>query len=640
MNRPHECSICKRQFPTHSRLIRHGKSHAPEQHVACPFCHRKFPRNDSAQRHFHTCQKRGGRPIPPRPRRGRGRKACDNCAQLKIACDGEASCEGCLARGLVCSYDRLEGLPTPGLPVNSLSPALTPFAQNEVPGAKLDGSLSATPPSSVDKSNVQFFLVISACENKNIVDFRNALETDSLVRIDSSGPLSMDAGRGSSDDVFVNFEWFLSPDESSWCNFFTPMTPDEALQDYTFSASDPGEQERKSLQHRIPELFRLLQLNQAPGHVSCHDSQAQRQKLFSKILVPDHMQEALNAFMRRMYPSQAAIHRPTFKVQNASPQLLLAMVLAGSVYTYPEDIDVIAFDGFDTLENLVFGSREFDMLVNGGHGCNSNICSSHLDLLNASTILIYLQLGMDDKRKRWRMRKLRFPMLVAAARTLSLFSTREPILKQDASPEEHWKSWVKTECIKRTSFAIFSIDSELAILFRTTPRIMLNEMSLDFPSSEAAFRAKSWEDWLLLDSSATDPPKCVFSAFIQQLMEDSRKVVFEKEVRSLTFSSLYFVLYGLHHLIFLSQANPFYPSSVNPLLKPLKRWKEWWDTKHSQVIPWISSEITMSQIGTSLYWFARLLLKVKSTMLVEDVDSDSLYGLHKFVRKYQREKFD
>ncbi|KAK7428473.1 hypothetical protein QQZ08_005092 [Neonectria magnoliae] len=568
MNRPHECSICKRGFPTHSRLIRHGKSHAPEQHVACPFCHRKFPRNDSAQRHFHTCPKRDGRPIPPRPKRGRGRKACDNCAQLKIACDSEAPCEGCLNRGTNCSYERLGSHRAPGLPTNVSSPASTPFVPREQLSDVGNRAISATPSlTNIGKSAVQFLLKLSASEHRNIVDIRKALETDSIICIDPCVPLTVDLSHGSSDELFLNFEWFLSQDDQSWYNFFTPAPLDDMPQDNALSPSTPGEQERLSLEQRIPDLMRLLQLTEAPGHGFCHDSQAQKRELFSKLLVSQHMQEAIDAFFRRMYPYQAAIHRPTFRVHDTSPLLLLVVILAGSIYTYPEDIHIIAREGFDTLENLVFGNTEFDMLVIEGHGCSPSICQSHIDLLNASIIIIYLQLGMNDKRKRWRMRKLRFPMLIAAARALSLFSTREPVPKKGSSFQEHWNSWVKAECIKRTSFAIFAIDSELAILFRTTPRIMLNEMNLGFPSSEAAFRAKSWEEWLLVDSTTNDPPKRVFSTFIQQLMDDNRKAVSENEVQSLTFLSLYFVLY-------------------------------------------------------------------------EDVDSDSLNGLHKFVRKYETEKFD
>ncbi|EXK27593.1 hypothetical protein FOXG_20233 [Fusarium oxysporum f. sp. lycopersici 4287] len=60
-------------------------------------------------------------------------------------------------------------------------------------------------------------------------------------------------------------------------------------------------------------------------------------------------------------------------------------------------------------------------------------------------------------------------MLVNAGRTLSLFTTRKLATQETSCSTfaERWYDWIKTERRIRTAFAIFLIDSELAIFFRT-----------------------------------------------------------------------------------------------------------------------------------------------------------------------------
>ncbi|KAM0426441.1 hypothetical protein ACHAPT_008132 [Fusarium lateritium] len=264
-----------------------------------------------------------------------------------------------------------------------------------------------------------------------------------------------------------------------------------------------------------------------------------------------------------------------------------------------------------------------------------------LDLLNAAVITVYLQLGMRGKPKFWRTWNIYFPMVLAAARSLSLFSTRKADI-ENCSPSflASWDLWVKMERMIRTGFSIFLLDGQVSILFRTTPKINLDEMMLDIPSREAAFRARTCEDWILMDPFPVDPPASSFAAFMQQLIAGSDMDISESAAEAIPFSGLLFAICAFHNLIFLSQANPLYQKEEqSPLLRPLAKWKRLWDMKHSQGEPWNATELAASQLGDSYHWLARLLLKYEPCMFHDGFGHDSLDALGKFVTLYRNEAF-
>jgi hypothetical protein len=64
---------------------------------------------DVLRRHWTTCAKRreSGQEIPKADAGGKHKHACDACARLKKACNGQQPCAECESRGKLCSYERL-----------------------------------------------------------------------------------------------------------------------------------------------------------------------------------------------------------------------------------------------------------------------------------------------------------------------------------------------------------------------------------------------------------------------------------------------------------------------------------------------------------------------------------------------------
>ncbi|EEU36319.1 uncharacterized protein NECHADRAFT_86952 [Fusarium vanettenii 77-13-4] len=487
--------------------------------------------------------------MPAGRKRGPGPKACDPCARAKLACDGDNPCEGCLLRHVSCSWKRVEKTPAPEV---NLSPTLDPSGGE----ASVDhgSSPSSTPQSISCNPSAKYLLQFTLSSNKTISDLRDALEIDTCIPPDITASSPGPDGQQASVGEDSGFPFFL--DSGAPYNSFPFTIPHDDLQGDAFLAANGGIPERLSLQRRIPDLSRLLQSDGTGRFIGCHHSQsARRNPVFSKIMTLDNAQKALHAFFRRLYPYHAGIHQPSFNIDQASPHLLLAIIVAGSIYTLPRELRLVAFSCLDTLEHVVFESRELEMLITGGSG--AHVSDMQLDLVNAAVIAVYLQLGMRGKLKFWRTWNIYFPMVLAAARSLSLFSTRKAGI-ESCSPSffASWDLWVKTERMIRTGFSIYLLDGQVSILFRTTPKINLNEMVLDIPSREAAFRARTCEDWILMDPFLVDPPATSFATFMQQLMADSDMDISESTAEAIPFSALLFAICAFHNLIFLSQANP------------------------------------------------------------------------------------
>ncbi|EHK22084.1 uncharacterized protein TRIVIDRAFT_151205, partial [Trichoderma virens Gv29-8] len=105
------CNTCSASFGRSAHLQRHQRSHGSGESYQCTYCLWKFTRRDSLRKHWKTCVFREaiGHPIPSPELRGRKRRACDQCAISKRACNVELPCGTCSLKGSSCSYRRMTG---------------------------------------------------------------------------------------------------------------------------------------------------------------------------------------------------------------------------------------------------------------------------------------------------------------------------------------------------------------------------------------------------------------------------------------------------------------------------------------------------------------------------------------------------
>lgn len=89
------------------------------------------------RRHWKSCKARvdSGHEIPEPERGGKQKRACDSCAGLRKACNGEMPCAECTQRERQCTYQRLLD---DELPLPSTSQALLETPDVESSGANDD----------------------------------------------------------------------------------------------------------------------------------------------------------------------------------------------------------------------------------------------------------------------------------------------------------------------------------------------------------------------------------------------------------------------------------------------------------------------------------------------------------------------
>ncbi|PTB49680.1 hypothetical protein M431DRAFT_67740, partial [Trichoderma harzianum CBS 226.95] len=103
------CNTCSASFGRSAHLKRHQLSRSGHELHQCTYCLWKFTRRDSLRKHWKTCllRKAAGHSVPNPATRGRKRRACDQCASSKRACDFNSPCGTCSVRGSSCSYCRM-----------------------------------------------------------------------------------------------------------------------------------------------------------------------------------------------------------------------------------------------------------------------------------------------------------------------------------------------------------------------------------------------------------------------------------------------------------------------------------------------------------------------------------------------------
>ncbi|OQE26584.1 hypothetical protein PENSTE_c005G05234 [Penicillium steckii] len=103
------CDHCPSIFGRLDHLKRHVMTHTAERSHVCQFCGSVFTRGDVLRRHWKSCKSRieNDKEIPDSQQGGKPKHACDNCASIRKACDGEIPCSECIYRARVCTYQRL-----------------------------------------------------------------------------------------------------------------------------------------------------------------------------------------------------------------------------------------------------------------------------------------------------------------------------------------------------------------------------------------------------------------------------------------------------------------------------------------------------------------------------------------------------
>jgi hypothetical protein len=199
---------------------------------------------------------------------------------------------------------------------------------------------------------------------------------------------------------------------------FTDFTVDRGPQPSNALPKGFALQSSPAIQHQVGAMISLLATQYAltPQVISV-SSHGFPMELARTIFTCDHLAEYVAAFFSSFHPHTPFIHRPTFDIEQASPHVLLAVSLLGSIFATPHDDALCARYFFDLAEEHVFG------VLRGAIDGETYASSEIIEIVQAAVIMYSLQVNSNHEPIRHRMRVARFAEIVAAMRHLDLFRT-------------------------------------------------------------------------------------------------------------------------------------------------------------------------------------------------------------------------
>lgn len=148
--------------------------------------------------------------------------------------------------------------------------------------------------------------------------------------------------------------------------------------------------------------------------------------LFSAVNIVDFEQ----LYVQQFYRHCPIFHLPSTSIETVSLSLLMAVFMGGAILTYPRDTYHLAIGCLDLVEEYIFNLLDIDM-IGGGRGGGipdedeeEGRLLAFIEPVMAAIIVVCLQLSRNNAKIRRRLRTCRFPILVYAARSLSLFNVK------------------------------------------------------------------------------------------------------------------------------------------------------------------------------------------------------------------------
>ncbi|KAL7917138.1 fungal-specific transcription factor domain-containing protein [Trichoderma austrokoningii] len=129
----HACDECGATFRRAEHLLRHKMRHLGQRPFSCAHCRRTFSRKDTLQRHIsvHDGSHRDRQ-------QSRVKRACRECSQSKLRCDGQQPCSRCVSKNQSCSYLHPQSSqPADDTPPQPRGTVIDPSPQTSHSGAEL-----------------------------------------------------------------------------------------------------------------------------------------------------------------------------------------------------------------------------------------------------------------------------------------------------------------------------------------------------------------------------------------------------------------------------------------------------------------------------------------------------------------------
>ncbi|OJJ48010.1 hypothetical protein ASPZODRAFT_15457 [Penicilliopsis zonata CBS 506.65] len=543
----------------------------------CPFCKQTFPKPEAARRHAISCSRK---PSGPKQQQQQQQQSCEK---------GGAQQQS-QQRGSTVDHtaDRVD-------PDRGLSLFFLLSLTDSVVNAK---ELIAAEPTDPNRRSVQ---VPSA-----------------LLEL----PLSSDFSSSATD------LWAALEGPASWSPFQMPdlVDPESPLQSFPDSLCS-------ALEYRLNEIVLQLQfystIADSQQSQSQQAQQAQQTQLNPEsIFTIANFSAFFSSYFHHFHRHLPVVHRPTCLPENVSPQLLLAVFLAGAIYTPSHEHSLAAAPRFlPAAEEYIFSHPIFELPPGA-----ADSFPDYIEILQAALIVECTQFGMNDMQTIRRIRTRRHPSLVSALRSFGIFNCRHSV-------DRDWKSFVRTEIQLRLASWTFLMDCYLTVVFKNPPQITVSEMVGGFQSSDDLFEADDESQFANLAKKYQQDLSSSLSlkTFVTQIMGDPATDIAIQDLRPF---QLLVIISALHSIAFVARASCLSTVISPTLLRASSRWKQLWSTVSAQAGDNLQYQ-GCSRHALELWWLLRCILEVGvvsdlKIAYLNNAATDDAGEIHEFMKVISR----
>lgn len=389
--------------------------------------------SDALRRHYQSCSRLRGqlRPTPSKP--GRRRKACDNCANSRIVCDGRTPCATCQQSDKPCSYRRLETqrrtAHQEGVDISTLPTSSQAKQQEEVDVR-----------SGADKASLPFLLNYSATSDRHPGDVNHVLTQLATTEVHRKEPDT------SLPSLHLDVEKTGLFAEDPWGLFFGTSQDTEMKENLPLPQGLEDREKRCVATERVLQC--ILHTKSANPTVAEACDVARAREFFQEENI---LNSIVGYFEHTVRPRSRIVLKSTFNLDSISQPLLLAMILMGASCGISEDMKSKAVEYVEIAEYAVFESQFFHDLVHGAQRVESDLLSSQsVEIIQAAIIVILLQISSPNPTARRRIRIQRYIALVSAARATGLTKVRNRW--HDSNTPMSYQQFLRNEiCIRLES---------------------------------------------------------------------------------------------------------------------------------------------------------------------------------------------
>ncbi|EKG13657.1 Transcription factor fungi [Macrophomina phaseolina MS6] len=344
-----------------------------------------------------------------------------------------------------------------------------------------------------------------------------------------------------------------------------------------------------------------------------------------------NVKQFVSSYFQHVHDEIPVIHRPTFHIDTASPELLLTIVLAGAAFSPPLDDALSTRHFMPIADEFVFG--QLARRLQFTQPDDPELRPEDVQNMQAAVIMGTLQSGLNDVQTRRRVKSRRHPQLVSTLRSFGLLSARRRALAT-------WQDFIEDETRVRITIFTFMSDNHYCMFFNQPPLISVSEMVGDLPCAEELWEANTpsqFEHLSAIELQDAPPPPSV-RYLVNTLMHGPWTQSPGCPCKNASHFNLYIAIAALQSVTYSARTSCLGPASFQAILRATERWQKLWGSGPPQLGPDPRKHAFMRHAAETC-WLVRTVVKVAqsgdmSSGYMQNLSADNFSDLHNFIKKY------